>query len=120
MVSSEGDSTVMYGFGFGVGVPSGVLWSKNSSCWGVDSPAIVGMICTQYKRQFRVWPRPISTQKVPGVATGTSVIARRTVSAVGPSEPLHVSGRACGGAVGFQPQPEASKTSKITISARTR
>jgi hypothetical protein len=31
-----------------------------------------------------------------------------------------VSGRACGGGAGFQPQPEASKTSKITVSTRTR
>jgi hypothetical protein len=86
----------------------------------VDSLAIVGMICTQYNRQFRVCPRPISTQMVPGMAMGTAVIAWRTVSAVGPSESLQVSGRAWGGAVGFQPQPEASKTRQITMSRRTR
>lgn len=106
----------MYGFGFDVGLPSGLLWSKKSSCCGLDSLAIVGMICTQCSRQFRVCPRPISTQMVPGMAMGTAVIAWRTVSAVGPSESLHVSGRACGGAVGFQPQPEASKTKQITMS----
>jgi hypothetical protein len=33
---------------------------------------------------------------------------------------LQVSGRAWGGAVGFQPQPEASKTRQITMSRRTR
>ncbi|EUA37168.1 hypothetical protein I549_4423 [Mycobacterium avium subsp. avium 2285 (R)] len=42
------------------------------------------------------------------------------MSAVGPSEALQVSGRACGGAGGFQPQPEASKTNTITMSRRTR
>lgn len=81
---------------------------------------MVGMICTQCNRQLRVWPRPISTQMVPGIAMGTAVIACRTVSAVGPSEALQVSGRACGGAGGFQPQPEASKTNTITMSRRTR
>src|ERR1700761_2257396 len=108
MVSSPAGSTVMYGFGFGVGVPSGMLWSKNSSCWGVDSLAMVGMICTQYRRQFLVCPRAISTHSDFATMTGTAAIAWRTVSAVGPSESLHVSARIGGEAVGFEPQPAAS------------
>jgi len=40
-------------------------------------------------------------------------MARCTVSAAGPSEPLQVSGRAAGGA-GFEPQAEAIKISRIT------
>jgi len=116
MESPDGGSTVMYGFGFGVGVPNGMLWSKNSSCWGVDSLAMVGMICIQYKRQFLVCPRAISTQLAPGTVMGTEAMAWRTVSGVGPSDSLHVSGRAGGGAGGFQPQPEASKISTMTIS----
>ena len=110
----------MYGFGFGVGVPSEMLWSKNSSCWGVDSLAMVGMICTQYKRHFLVCPRAISTQVVPGIVIGTEAMACRTVSAVGPLESLQVSGgvgRGPGCFVGgFQPQPEASRISRITTS----
>ena len=47
-------------------------------------------------------------------------MAWRTVSAVGPSDSLHVSGRAAGAPDGFDPQPEASKTNKITITRRTR
>ena len=114
MVSSEGGSTVMYGFGFGVGVPSGVLWSKNSSCWGVDSLAMVGMICTQYNRHFLVCPRAISTQIESGTAIGTEAMACRTVSAVGPSEALQLVGRRRRRCVGFPPQAEANKINRIT------
>ena len=61
---------------------------------------MVGMICTQYKRHFLVCPRAISTQVEPGTSIGTEAMACRTVSAVGPSESLHVSGRG-GGVDGF-------------------
>src|SRR5215472_13774638 len=104
----------MYGLGFGVGVPSGMLWSKNNSCCGVDSLAMVGMICTQYRRHFRVCPRAISTQVEPGTMIGTEAMACRTVSVVGPSDSLQVSAREAGGVVGFPPQAEANKISRIT------
>src|ERR1700722_3063861 len=117
-VSSPAGSTVMYGLGFGVGVPSGALWSKNSNCWGVDSLAMVGMICTQYSRQFLVCPRAISTQLDPATSTGTEAMACRTVSAVGPSASLHVAAcdvcDACGVA-GFAPQAAANNANRITM-----
>src|SRR5947209_16266831 len=110
----------MYGLGLGVGAPSDRLWSKTSNCSGVDSPAIVGMICTQYRRQFLVCPRAISTHVLRGTVMGTAAMACRTVSGVGPSDSLHLSIAAAGGAVGFPPQPDASRISKMTISRRTR
>lgn len=93
-----------------------MLRSKNNSCWGVDWEAIVGMICTQCKRQLRVCPRVISTHLEPGTTIGTAAMACRTVSAVGPSESLQVfggDGRVVGG---FQAQPEAPSP---TISANS-
>ena len=81
--------------------------------------AMVGMICTQYNRHFRVCPRAISTQYAPGIVMGTDVMARRTVSGVGPSEALQLSGADAGGAVGFPPQAEVNKISRITIRRRT-
>lgn len=68
-----------------------MLRSKNNSCWGVDWEAIVGMICTQCKRQLRVCPRVISTHLEPGTMIGTAAMACRTVSAVGPSNPCRCS-----------------------------
>ena len=75
---------------------------------------MVGMICTQYNRQFLVCPRPISTQPEPATSMGTDEIACRTVSALGPSDSLQVSARDAGGVVGFPPQAEANKIRKIT------
>ena len=75
---------------------------------------MVGMICTQYNRQFLVCPRPLSTQLEPATSTGTDEIACRTVSALGPSDSLQVSARDAGGVVGFAPQAEANKIRKIT------
>ena len=80
---------------------------------------MVGMICTQYKRQFLVCPRAISTQVEPGTSTGTEATARCTVSAVGPSDCLHVSARDAGGVVDFSPHAEANKISRITKQRRT-
>jgi hypothetical protein len=104
----------MYGLGFGVGVPSGLLWSKNISCWGVDSLAMVGMSCTQYNLHLLVCPRAISTQLEPGTSTGTDAIAWRTVSVLGPSDSLQLSARDAGAVVGFPPQAEANNIKKIT------
>lgn len=81
---------------------------------------MVGMIWTQYSRQFLVCPRAISTQFVPATVMGTEAMARRTVSGLGPSDALQVSGRAAGGGDAFEPQPQASKISRITVSRRTR
>ena len=75
---------------------------------------MVGIICTQYNRQFLVCPRPISTQLEPATSTGTDEIACRTVSALGPSDSLQVSARDAGGVVGFPPQAAANKIRKIT------
>ena len=76
---------------------------------------MVGMICTQYNRQFLVCPRPLSTQLEPATSTGTDEIACRTVSALGPSDSLQVSARDdAGGVVGFPPQAEVNKIRKIT------
>ena len=77
---------------------------------------MVGMICTQYKRHFRVCPRPISAQVEFGTMIGTEAMACRTVSAVGPSESLQVSGRDAAGVGGFPPQPEANRISRIITS----
>lgn len=59
---------------------------------GVASSAMLGMICTQYKRHFLVCPRAISTHIDPGIRTGTESMDRFTVSAVGPSDALQLSG----------------------------
>ena len=122
MVSSDGGSTVMYGFGFGVGEPNGVLWSKNNNCWGVDSLAMVGMICTQYNRHFLVCPRAISTHLEPGTAIGTEAMARFTVSAVGPSEDLHLSDAGAAGVDAFPPHPPSisvgTRISRIATNVR--
>jgi hypothetical protein len=77
---------------------------------------MVGMICTQYKRHFRVCPRAISTQVEPGTMIGTEAMACRTVSAIGPSDSLQVSGRDADGADGFPPQPEVNRISRIITS----
>ena len=76
---------------------------------------MLGMICTQYRRHFLVCPRAISTQIEPATETGTEAIACRTVSFVGPSEPLQVS---AGGddAGGWEPHPAASTISRIATS----
>ncbi len=111
---------MMYGFGLGVGVPSGVLWSKNSSCWGVDSLAMVGMICTQFKRHFlRVPPRDFDPARARNLDRNRGDglphrVGRRPVGV------LAVVGWQAGGVGGFEPQPEASNISRITISRRTR
>jgi len=47
---------------------------------------------------------------------GTEAMACRTVSAVGPSESLQVSGRDAAGVGGFPPQPEANRISRIITS----
>jgi hypothetical protein len=44
--SSVADSTVVCGLGFGVSVPRGTLWSKNSNCTGLAAVALVGLTCT--------------------------------------------------------------------------
>ena len=79
---------------------------------------MLGMICTQYRRHFLVCPRAISTQIEPGTRTGTEAIACRTVSFVGPSEPLHVSEGAdgCDELGGCDPHPAASTISRIVTS----
>ena len=97
-------------------MPSGVLWSKNNSCCGVDSSAMLGMICTQYKRHFLACPRAISTQIEPGVSIGTEAMACRTVSFVGPSEPLQASAGGGEGVGGFEPHPADSRISRIVTS----
>jgi hypothetical protein len=106
-----------------VGLPSDVLWSKNKSCCGVDSLAMVGMICTQYKRHFLACPRAISTQNEPGTAIGTVAMAWRTVAAVGPSESLQLSEDVAFGVDGVEPQAcktnGTSRTNKITIRRRS-
>jgi hypothetical protein len=75
---------------------------------------MVGMICTQCKRHFLVCPRAISTQAAPGVVMGTAAMACRTVSGFGPSESLHLSGGGGGAVVGFPPQADANRISRIT------
>jgi hypothetical protein len=77
------------------------------------------MICTQDNRHFLVCPRAISTQFVPGTVMGTDAMARRTVSAVGPSEALQLSGADAGGVAGFPPQAEVNKIKRITSGRRT-
>ena len=81
--------------------------------------AMVGMICTQDNRHFLVCPRAISTQFVPGTVMGTDAMACRTVSAVGPSEALQLSGADAGGVAGFPPQAEVNKIKRITSGRRT-
>jgi hypothetical protein len=77
------------------------------------------MICTQDNRHFLVCPRAISTQFVPGIAMGTEAKACRTVSGVGPSEALQLSGVDAGVVVGFPPQAEVNKIKRITSERRT-
>lgn len=82
---------------------------------------MLGMICTQYSRHFLVCPRAISTQIEPGTRTGTEATASmacRTVSFVGPSEPLQVSdgGDDCDELGGCDPHPAASTISRIVTS----
>ena len=77
---------------------------------------MLGMICTQYKRHFLLCPRAISTQIEPGTRIGTEAMACRTVSFVGPSEPLQVSADGGEGVDGFEPHPAASRISRIMTS----
>jgi hypothetical protein len=77
------------------------------------------MICTQDNRHFLVCPRAISTQFVPGTVMGTEAMACRTVSGVGPSEALQLSGGDAGRVVGFPPQAQANKINRITSGRRT-
>ena len=111
----------MCGLGFGVGVPSGLLWSKNSNCSGLTAVACVGLTCTQYSRQLRVCPRASSAQPEPGVANGKVAMARRTVSAVGPSLSVQLSDRYVIHG-GFHPHEVATRLSSVSaaIDRRTR
>lgn len=79
---------------------------------------MLGMTCTQYRRHFLVCPRAISTQIEPGTETGTEAMACRTVSLVGPSEPLQVSaaGDDCEVTGGCEPHPAASTISRNVTS----
>ena len=78
---------------------------------------MLGMICTQYKRHFLVCPRAISTQIEPDVRIGTEAMACRTVSVVGPSELLHVSGGGDGvGGDAPHPAPAVHESISMTIS----
>ncbi len=81
---------------------------------------MVGMICTQYKRHFLVWPRPISAQAEPGTTIGTPAMAFPTVAGDGPSESLQAFGGAGRGVGGFEPQPAAArpKITRIALSRR--
>src|SRR5271154_1310825 len=120
-MSSVADRTVVRGLGFGVGVPRGMLWSKNSSCTGLAAVAWVGATWTQYSRQLRVCPRAASVQPEPGVATGRVAMANRTVSAVGPSASLQVSGLWDVTPGGVQPHDAAIRlTNTSTMNWRTR
>src|SRR5271170_6962681 len=114
--------TVVRGLGFGVGVPIGMLWSKNSSCTGPAAVERAGWTCTQYSRQSRVCPRAASVQPDPGVATGRVAMAKRTVSAVGPSASLQVSGLWDVTPGGVQPQDAAVRltNTSTTTTWRTR
>src|SRR5215813_11348998 len=71
---------VMYGRGSGVGVPIGVLRSKNSTCPGL-SDASPDVTTTQCRLQSAVCPLTISLH----CADGSLAISAETVSALGPS-----------------------------------
>ena len=75
-----------------MGVPNGMLRSKNSNCAGLAAVALVGLTWTQCNRQSRACPRAASVQPDPGVATGRVAMAKRTVSGVGPSASVQLSG----------------------------
>ena len=81
-----------------------------------------GLDCTQYSRQLRVCPRAASVQSDPGVATGRVAMAKRTVSAVGPSASLQVSALWDVTPGGVQPQDAAIRltNTSTTMNWRTR
>ena len=100
--------------------PNGVLRSKNNTCCGLLGSALLGLICTQYSRQLAVCPLAVSVHDEPGVTTGTPAIACCTVSGLGPSVGLQVSGLGGGADGGLHPQPATSRARDNIVAISSR
>src|SRR5690242_1192179 len=95
---------VTYGRGSGVGVPIGVLRSKNKTCPGL-SEASPAPTTTQCRLQSAVWPLMISSQS----ALGSLAISAVTVSSLGPSSFVQAADVVGADDGWLEPQPAASR-----------
>src|ERR1051325_11401985 len=101
---------VTYGRGSGVGVPIGVLRSKNNPCPGL-SEASPEPTTTQCRLQSAVWPLMISSHG----AWGSFAISAATVSSLGPSSFVQAAAEVVGADDGWLvPQPAASRSASAT------
>src|SRR5262245_22703969 len=105
--------TVMYGRGSGVGVPIGVLRSKNSTCPGL-SDASPDVTTTQCRLQSAVCPLTISLH----CADGSLAISAETVSALGPSSLVQATEVVGDPPGGLHPHPAAARLRESTAMSR--